>query len=68
MLRLEEEARKAAPPTETEVLKHGSDNATLSRAHKMLEEGKDEVKHMNQMMQYAQVGRRRCTFLHCITL
>ncbi|WIA11863.1 hypothetical protein OEZ85_011949 [Tetradesmus obliquus] len=53
MLRLEEEARKQAPPTESQVVRAQADNAMLSRAHQLLEEEKDEVKHMNQMVQYA---------------
>lgn len=42
-----------APPTESQVVRAQADNATLSRAHQLLEEEKDEVKHMNQMVQYA---------------
>lgn len=42
-----------APPTESQVVRAQVDNATLSRAHQLLEEEKDEVKHMNQMVQYA---------------
>jgi hypothetical protein len=40
-------------PTESQVVRAQADNATLSRAHQLLEEEKDEVKHMNQMVQYA---------------
>lgn len=42
-----------APATETELLKHQTDSATLSHAQHLLEEQKDDVKHMNQMVQYA---------------
>ncbi|MEW5310671.1 MAG: hypothetical protein WDW38_002447 [Sanguina aurantia] len=53
MLKLEEEARKQAKPTETEMLKRQVDGATLDKASAMLEEQKDEVKHMNQMVLYS---------------
>jgi hypothetical protein len=42
-----------APPTESQVVRAHADNARLSRANQLLEEEKDEVKHMNQMVQYA---------------
>lgn len=53
MLKLEEEARRNAPLTETEQLTRQANGATRSRADKLLEEQKDEVKHMNQMMLYS---------------
>lgn len=42
-----------APPTESEMMRAETDNATMSHAKQLLEEEKDEVKKMNQMVQYA---------------
>ncbi len=53
MMKLEEEARKQAPPTETEILQRQLNDATRSRATHMLLEQKDPVKNMNQMMLYS---------------
>lgn len=53
MLRLEEEAKKNAPPTESALVKAQADGAMLSRAEQLLTEQKDEVKRMNQMMLYS---------------
>lgn len=53
MLKLEEEAKKNSPPTETALLKQQVDVATLSRAQHLLQEEKDDVKRMNQMMLYS---------------
>eukprot|EP00798_Chlamydomonas_sp_ICE-L_P004631 gene4631-14823_t len=53
MLKLEEEARKHAPMTESDQIRQVHDNATRSRADRLIEEQKDEVKHMNQMMLYS---------------
>lgn len=53
MIKLEEEAKKQQPPTETELLKQQADNATVAKAQFQLLEEKDEVKHMNQMMLYS---------------
>lgn len=53
MIKLEEEARKNAPVTESEKIKRKNDAATMTRAQKLLEEEKDEVKNMNQMMLYS---------------
>lgn len=53
MIKLEEEARKQAPPTETALLKQKQDLSTLSRAQHLLQEEKDDVKRMNQMMLYS---------------
>jgi hypothetical protein len=53
MLRLEEEAKKTAVPTETALLKTQADGATMSRAQYLLQEEKDDVKRMNQMMLYS---------------
>ena len=53
MLKMEEEAKKKVPPTETEKLKIDADNATLSKAQTMLDEESDDVKKMNQMMLYS---------------
>lgn len=53
MIKLEEEAKKQQPPTETELLKRQADDATTAKAQFQLLEEKDEVKHMNQMMLYS---------------
>lgn len=53
MMRLAEEAKKKAPETETERLKAAANTKIKSRAEYLLEEQKDEVKHMNQMMLYS---------------
>ena len=39
--------------TESELLKQHTDTAVLSHAEHLMEEEKDEVKHMNHMVQYA---------------
>jgi len=41
------------PPSESDVARAHSDNAILEVAERLLEEEMDEVKHMNQMVQYA---------------
>ncbi|PNH08697.1 Coiled-coil domain-containing protein 19, mitochondrial [Tetrabaena socialis] len=53
MMKLEEEAKKQAPPTETDILQRQLNDATRSRATHMLLEQKDPVKNMNQMMLYS---------------
>jgi hypothetical protein len=53
MLKLEEEAKKQAPPTETEILQRQLNDATRSRATHILLEQKDQVKNMNQMVLYS---------------
>lgn len=53
MLKLEEEAKKQAPPTETDILQRQLNDATRSRATHLLLEQKDAVKNMNQMMLYS---------------
>ena len=53
MMKLEEEAKKQAPPTETEMLRQEANSSTRSRATQLQVEQKDEVKHMNQMMLYS---------------
>lgn len=45
--------RLQAPLSESELVRAAADGATLSRAQQLLEEEKDEVKRMNQMVQYA---------------
>jgi Trichohyalin-plectin-homology domain len=42
------------PPTETELLQRAENAATLTHAERLLAEQQDEVKAMNQMMQYSQ--------------
>lgn len=53
MILMEEEAKKNLPPTVTSLLKQQADVATLSRAQQLLQEQKDDVKRMNQMMLYS---------------
>lgn len=50
---MEEEARKHAPITATEQLRAKADAHTISRADHLLDEQRDEVKHMNQMVLYS---------------
>ncbi|KAL3159958.1 Cilia- and flagella-associated protein 45 [Trebouxia sp. C0009 RCD-2024] len=51
MLKMEEERRKHEPPTETERLHAVANSHTRNRADDLLTEQRDEVKHMNQMIQ-----------------
>ncbi|KAJ9528200.1 hypothetical protein QJQ45_014161 [Haematococcus lacustris] len=53
MLRLAEEAKKKAPETETDRIKAAANAKIKTRAEYLLEEQKDEVKHMNQMVLYS---------------
>lgn len=53
MLKLEEEARKHAPETETDRLRREANLQTLSRADQLLLEEKDKVKQMNQVRMHA---------------
>eukprot|EP00775_Hariotina_reticulata_P006096 gene6096-6333_t len=53
MLRLKYETELQAPATECDKIKTAADHATLSHAGQLLQEEKDEVKHMNKMVQYA---------------
>ena len=50
---MEEERRKHEPPTTTERLQGAANNHTRNRADELLTEQRDEVKHMNQMVQYS---------------
>lgn len=50
---MEEERRKHEPPTETERLQAAVNSHTRNRADDLLTEQRDEVKHMNQMVQYS---------------
>jgi hypothetical protein len=50
---MEEERRKHEPPTETERLQASANGHTRNRADDLLTEQRDEVKHMNQMVQYS---------------
>jgi hypothetical protein len=67
MIKLAEEAKKKAPETETEKLKAAANAKLKSRADYLMEEQKDEVKHMNQMVLYskcvtirdAQIGEKK---------
>ena len=52
-LQMEEERRKHEPPTETERLQAAANSNTRNRAEDLLTEQRDEVKHMNQMVQYS---------------
>ena len=53
MLRMEEERKKALPKSESEQLKAAEDQTTLSQADLLMQEEKDEVKRMNQMVLYS---------------
>lgn len=50
---MEEERRKHEPPTATERLQGAANSHTRNRADELLTEQRDEVKHMNQMVQYS---------------
>ena len=52
-VQMEEERRKHEPPTETERLHAAANSHTRNRADDLLTEQRDEVKHMNQMVQYS---------------
>lgn len=53
MVQAEKEAKASKKQTETEQLKHADDSNTRTRADYMLNEERDQVKNMNQMMLYA---------------
>jgi len=55
MMEIEAERRKNLPPTEIELEKKFKDESLRSKAKKLLNEEKDDVKTMNQMMLYAKV-------------
>lgn len=60
---MEEERRKHEPPTETERLQASANGHTCSRADDLLTEQRDEVKHMNQMVQYS-----KCVTIRSVTI
>lgn len=45
--------QRQAPQSKSEQLAAAAGQSTLSRAQALLQEEKDEVKHMNQMVRYA---------------
>ena len=47
------------PPTEQNILDREKADGLLTKAQHMLDEGHDDVKHMNQMMLYSKVGTIR---------
>jgi hypothetical protein len=53
MLEIEAERRKNIPPSETEIEEKIKNETLQTRAQQLLNEQKDEVKHMNQMTLYA---------------
>ena len=53
VVQMEEERRKHEPPNETERLQASANSHTRNRADALLTEQRDEVKHMNQMVQYS---------------
>jgi len=53
MLSLAQEAKSNAPKTQTEKIDEEKQQATISRASKLMEEEHDDVKRMNQMMLYS---------------
>lgn len=44
---------------ESELLQVAADSATVGRAQQLLQEEKDEVKHMNRIMRYAKCAAMR---------
>jgi hypothetical protein len=44
---------------ESELLQVAADSATMGRAQQLLQEEKDEVKHMNRIMRYAKCAAMR---------
>ena len=54
MIRQEEERKKNLPPSKLDMIKLQEDEVIKQRAQVLLDEKEDEVKVMNQMMQYAQ--------------
>ena len=63
LMQMEEERRKHEPPTETEQLQAAANSNTRSRADDLLTEQRDEVKHMNQMVQYSKCVTIRSVFV-----
>jgi len=59
MLEIEAERKKNIPPTETQIEEKMKSDSLQSRAQELLNEQRDEVKHMNQMMLYAKVATIR---------
>jgi len=55
MLEIEAEKKKSIPPSELEMEATMKNETLKGRAKELLNEEKDEVKHMNQMMLYAKV-------------
>lgn len=45
--------------SESELVQAAADNATMGRAQHLLQEEKDEVKHMNRIMRYAKCAASR---------
>jgi hypothetical protein len=45
--------------SESELVQLAADNATMGRAQQLLQEEKDEVKHMNRIMRYAKCAAMR---------
>jgi hypothetical protein len=45
--------------SESELVQAAADNATMGRAQQLLQEEKDEVKHMNRIMRYAKCAASR---------
>lgn len=48
-----------AQMSESELVQAAADSATMSRAQQLLQEEKDEVKHMNRIMRYAKCATLR---------
>lgn len=55
MLAMEEERKKNAMRAEESTETKAAHNSVLERAKRMLDEGMDDVKHMNQMMLYSKI-------------
>jgi len=54
MIRAEDERKKNLPPSELDMVKMKRDETIRQRAKHLMSEQEDDVKLMNQMMQYAQ--------------
>jgi hypothetical protein len=48
-----------AQPSESELVQAAADSATMARAQQLLQEEKDEVKHMHALMRYAKCAAQR---------
>jgi hypothetical protein len=59
MLRLAAEAQQQVQPGASELVQAAADSATMAHAQELLQEEKDEVKHMNRIVHYAKCAAQR---------